>query len=51
MAVAPRAQPEDFFTTDEWQSLTARSSWKGLWLVLHYKYHLRTRVSSSIRPM
>jgi len=35
MAVAPRAQPEDFFTTAEWQSLTGRSSWKGLWLVLH----------------
>jgi len=35
MAVAPRAQPEDFFTPEEWQSLTSRSSWKGLWLVAH----------------
>ena len=35
MAVAPRAQPEDFFSTEEWQSLTTRSSWKGLWLVAH----------------
>lgn len=35
MAVAPRAQPEDFFTADEWAGLTARSSWKGLWLVAH----------------
>ncbi len=35
MAVAPRAQPEDFFSTEEWQALTARSSWRGLWLVAH----------------
>ena len=35
MAAAPRARPEDFFSTDEWQALTARSSWKGLWLVAH----------------
>jgi fatty acid desaturase len=35
MAVAPRAQPEDFFTTEEWQALSTRSSWKGLWLVAH----------------
>ncbi len=35
MAVAPRAQPEEFFSADEWRALTARSSWKGLWLVLH----------------
>ncbi|RZL91284.1 MAG: fatty acid desaturase [Variovorax sp.] len=35
MAVAPRARPEDFFTTEEWQALSARSVWKGLWLVAH----------------
>jgi fatty acid desaturase len=35
MAVAPRAQPEQFFSTEEWQSLTARSRWRGLWLVAH----------------
>ncbi|CAN7265996.1 MULTISPECIES: hypothetical protein [unclassified Variovorax] len=35
MAVAPRAQPEDFFSTEEWQALTARSSWRGLWVVAH----------------
>ena len=35
MAAAPRAQPENYFTTDQWRSLTARSSWRGLWLVLH----------------
>ncbi|HTD02493.1 fatty acid desaturase family protein [Undibacterium sp.] len=35
MAVAPRVNPEEFFTTDEWAALTARSSWKGLLLVAH----------------
>lgn len=35
MAVAPRAQPEDFFSADEWRALTARSTWRGLWLVAH----------------
>ena len=35
MAVAPRAKPEDFFNTDVWTTLTARSSWRGLWLVAH----------------
>jgi fatty acid desaturase len=35
MAVAPRAQPEDFFSTEEWRALTARSPWRGLWLVVH----------------
>ena len=33
MAVAPRVKPEDFFSLEEWQSLTARSHWRGLWLV------------------
>ena len=35
MAVAPRADPLDHFTADEWAELTARSSWRGLWLVVH----------------
>jgi len=35
MAAAPRARPEDFFTAEEWRSLTARSSWRGVWLVAH----------------
>ena len=35
MAVAPRAKPEDFFSADEWAALSARSSWRGLWLVAH----------------
>ena len=35
MAVAPRAHPEDFFSPDEWRTLSARSRWRGLWLVVH----------------
>jgi fatty acid desaturase len=35
MAVAPRVKPEDHFSPEEWAALTARSSWRGLWLVLH----------------
>ena len=35
MAAAPRAQPTDFFNTDEWRALCARSNWRGLWLVAH----------------
>jgi len=35
MAVAPRARPEDFFTPAQWQVLSARSRWRGLWLVVH----------------
>jgi len=35
MAVAPRAQPEDFFSPEDWRALTARSRWRGLWLVAH----------------
>ena len=35
MAVAPRARPTDFFSTDEWSVLSARSPWRGLWLVAH----------------
>lgn len=32
---APRADPLDFFSADEWAALTRRSRWRGLWLVLH----------------
>jgi fatty acid desaturase len=35
MAVAPRARPEDFFSAEEWGALSARSRWRGLWLVAH----------------
>ena len=35
MAVAPRADPGDFFSPDEWRRLTVRSRWRGLWLVAH----------------
>lgn len=35
MAVAPRADPADFLSPDEWRALTARSRWRGLWLVVH----------------
>ncbi|MCU0939428.1 MAG: fatty acid desaturase family protein, partial [Burkholderiaceae bacterium] len=35
MAVAPRADPADYFGADEWRALTKRSSWRGLWLVAH----------------
>ena len=35
MAVATRVDPKDFFAPDEWAPLAARSSWKGLALVVH----------------
>ena len=35
MAVAARVKPESFFSTDEWSVLSARSSWRGIALVLH----------------
>ena len=35
MAVAARVNPKDFFTPNQWRSLAARSSWKGLTLVAH----------------
>ena len=35
MAVAPRADPADFFSPAEWRTLSARSRWRGLWLVAH----------------
>jgi fatty acid desaturase len=35
MAVAPRADPADYFGAGEWRALTKRSRWHGLWLVAH----------------
>ena len=35
MAVAPRANPLDYFSPDEWRALTQRSAWRGIWLVVH----------------
>ena len=35
MSVAVRVKPEQFFTAQEWAVLSARSSWRGLALVLH----------------
>lgn len=35
MAVAPRADPADYFNADEWRTLTSRSRGRGLWLVAH----------------
>jgi fatty acid desaturase len=35
MTPASRVQPQDFFSTEEWNALSARSSWKGIALVLH----------------
>jgi fatty acid desaturase len=35
MTVAARVKPEQFFTAQEWTVLSARSSWRGLALVVH----------------
>jgi fatty acid desaturase len=35
MSVAARVKPEDFFTPQEWASVSARSSWKGIAVVMH----------------
>ncbi len=35
MPAAPRAQPQAFFDAEQWRALTQRSSWRGLWLVVH----------------
>jgi fatty acid desaturase len=35
MTPAARVQPQDFFSPAEWQALSARSSWRGIALVLH----------------
>jgi fatty acid desaturase len=35
MSVAARVKPEDFFSPEEWARVSARSSWKGIALVIH----------------
>lgn len=35
MAAAPRVDPLAYFSQAEWRALTARSTWRGLWLVAH----------------
>ena len=35
MSAAARVKPEDFFSPEEWASVSARSSWKGIALVIH----------------
>ena len=35
MPAVPRLKPHVFFTPEEWAGLSARSSWKGLLLVVH----------------
>jgi fatty acid desaturase len=35
MAAAPRAEPLAYFTPAQWDALTRRSRWRGLWLVAH----------------
>lgn len=35
MPAAQRVQPQDFFTPAQWRALSARSRWRGLWLVAH----------------
>jgi fatty acid desaturase len=35
MAVAARVDPAELFSPSEWSELTAKSSWRGLWLVAH----------------
>ena len=35
MAVAPRVKPLDLFTPEEWAKVSARSSWRGIWMVAH----------------
>jgi fatty acid desaturase len=35
MAAAPRVNPEDFFSPEEWAHLSHRSSWRGLACVAH----------------
>jgi fatty acid desaturase len=35
MSAAARVKPEDFFSPEEWTSISARSNWKGIVLILH----------------
>ena len=35
MPVVARVDPKSVFSPEEWNSLTSRSSWRGMWLVAH----------------
>jgi len=35
MPVVARVDPKTVFTPEEWSLLTSRSSWRGMWLVVH----------------
>lgn len=35
MPMVERVDPKTIFTPDEWARLTARNSWRGMWLVAH----------------
>jgi fatty acid desaturase len=35
MPAVARIDPKTVFTPEEWRRLTARSSWRGMWLVMH----------------
>ena len=35
MTAAARVQPDDFFSPADWAALTAKSRWRGPWLVVH----------------
>lgn len=35
MSAAARVKPEDFFSPEEWASVSARSNWKGIAVVIH----------------
>jgi len=35
MTVASRVKPLDLFTPEEWAKVSARSSWRGIWMVAH----------------
>ena len=35
MSAAARVKPEDFFSPEEWASVSARSNWKGIAVVVH----------------
>lgn len=35
MPIAARVDPADVFTPEEWAALSAKSRWRGLWLVAH----------------
>ena len=35
MPAVARIDPKTVFTPEEWRRLTARNSWRGMWLVAH----------------